>query len=63
MTTKQYDRLEDGPMDEIDAAVWSGDMFHNRENIAAFRGMMARWEKGLKEAENIIDELENENAD
>lgn len=63
MTTKQYDRLEDGPIDEIDAAVWSGDMFHNRENIAAFRGMMARWEKGLKEAENIIDELENENAD
>ena len=63
MTTKQYERLEDGAMDEIDAAVWSGDMFHNRENIEAFRYMMARWEKGLKEAENILTELEKENVD
>lgn len=63
MTTKQFDQLEDGPMDEIDAAVWSGDMFHNRENIAAFRGMMARWEKGLKEAEGIITEMEKDNAE
>jgi hypothetical protein len=45
MTTKQYDELEDGAIDEIDAAIWSGDMFHNRENIHAFRGMMARWKK------------------
>lgn len=63
MTTRQYERLEDGPMDQIDAAIWSGDMFHNRENIQAFRGMMARWEKGLKEAENILTELEKENVD
>ena len=60
MTTKQYDRLEDGAMDDIDAAIYSGDMFHNRDNIASFRGMMARWEKGLKEAERILDEMENE---
>ena len=60
MTTQQYTRLEDGPMDEIDAAVWSGDIFHNRENIAAFRGIMARWERGLKEAESIVTEMENE---
>jgi len=58
MTDKNYKRLEDGPMDEIDAAVWSGDMFHNRENIEAFREMMARWERGLKEAEAIVSELE-----
>ena len=63
MTTKQYDRLNEGPADEIDAAVWSGDMFHNRENIADFRSLMARWEKGLKEAENILTELEKENVD
>lgn len=62
MTTKHFDRLEDGPMDEIDAAVWSGDMFHNRANISAFREMMARWEKGLKEAEAIVTEMENDNA-
>ena len=62
MTTRHYKRLEDGPMDEIDAAVWSRDMFHNRVNIAAFREMMARWEKGLKEAENILTEIENDNS-
>lgn len=60
MTTERYDLLEDGPIDDIDACIWSDDMFHNRENIAAFRGMMARWEKGLKEAEDILTEIENE---
>ena len=61
MTTKQYNDLEAGPMDEIDAAVWSGDMFHNRANIAAFRGMMARWENGLRMCEDILNEVpENE---
>jgi hypothetical protein len=57
MTTKQYDNLEAGPMDDIDAAVWSGDMFHNRANIAAFREMMARWERGLKMCEDILSEI------
>ena len=57
MTTKQYKRLEDGPMDEIDAAVWTGDTFHNRANIAAFREMMARWENGLKMCEDILTEI------
>jgi len=59
---QHYNRLENGPMDEIDAAVWSGDIFHNRENIAAFRKMMARWELGLKEAEDIVTEMEKENG-
>jgi hypothetical protein len=57
MTTKQYDNLEAGPMDDIDAAVWTGDMFHNRANIAAFREMMARWERGLKMCEDILSEI------
>jgi len=61
MTTQHYQRLEDGPMDEIDAAVWSGDLFHNRANIAAFRAMMARWELGLQSCEEILNEVpENE---
>ena len=60
MTTLQYDQLDTGPMDEIDAAVWSGDMFHNRANIAAFRKMMERWERGLQEAEAIVNEMEKE---
>jgi hypothetical protein len=62
MTTIHYKRLEEDAMDEIDAAVWSGDMFHNRENITAFREQMARWEGGLKEAEDILNEMEKENA-
>jgi hypothetical protein len=56
MTTQHYKQLEDGAMDEIDAAVWSGDMFHNRANIAAFRDMMARWERGLQMCEDILNE-------
>lgn len=61
MTTKKYDRLEDGPMDEIDAVIWNGDTFHNRANIAAFRKMMARWERGLQSCEDILNEIpENE---
>jgi hypothetical protein len=61
MSTQQYKKLEDGPMDEIDAAVWTGDLFHNRANIAAFREMMARWERGLKMCEDILSEIpENE---
>jgi hypothetical protein len=61
MTTKQYQRLEDGPMDDIDAAIFSGDTFHNRLNIAAFRDMMIRWEQGLQAAELIVAEMEQEN--
>ena len=57
MTTQQYKRLEDGVMDEIDAAVWSGDTFHNRANIAAFREMMTRWERGFKMCEDILSEV------
>jgi hypothetical protein len=52
-----YKLLENGAMDEIDAAVWSGDLFHNLANIAAFREMMARWERGLKMCEDILNEV------
>ena len=62
MTTRHYDCLTSGPIDEIDAAIWSGDVFHNRSNIAEFRAMMARWERGLKEAEQILEEQEKDNA-
>jgi len=62
MTNRYYNRLENGPIDDIEAAIWSGDTFYNRENIAAFREQMARWERGLKEAEDIVTEMEKENA-
>ena len=57
MTTQHYKRLEDGAMDEIDAAIWSGDMFHSRANIAAFREMLARWERGMQSCEDILNEV------
>lgn len=57
MSDQHYKRLEAGPIDEIDAAIWSGDMFHSRENIAAFRTMMARWEQGLQSCEDILNEV------
>jgi hypothetical protein len=61
MIDKQYKQLMDGPIDEIDAAIWSGDTFHHRDNIVAFREMMARWERGLQSCESILDEVpENE---
>ena len=60
MTNRYYNRLENGPIDDIEAAIWSGDTFYNRANIAAFRDMMARWERGLKEAEDIVTEMEKE---
>ena len=56
----RYQQLYDNQIDEIDAAIWSGDTFHNRDNIAAFREMMARWERGLKEAESILDNIEKD---
>jgi len=49
-----YDRLENGAIDEIDASIWSGDIFHDHENIAKFRAMMESWERGLKECEDIL---------
>ena len=53
MTTKHYDRLENGPIDEIDAAVFNGDKFMDLDNIAAFRLMLERWERQLKKWEEI----------
>jgi len=57
MTTQHYKKLEDGAIDDIDAAIWSGDTFHNRENIKAFRDMMARWERGMQSCEDILNEV------
>lgn len=62
MTTQQYQRLENGPIDEIDAAIWSGDTFHHRANIAEFRKMMKRWELGLESCESILNEVPEDDS-
>lgn len=56
MTTKHYDKLENGPIDEIDAAVFNGDKFMDLDNIAAFRLMLERWERQLKKWEELAKE-------
>lgn len=44
MTPEQaYNKLENGPIDEVDAAVFSGDMFHDEGNRKQFRSMLQRW--------------------
>jgi hypothetical protein len=44
--------------DQIDAGIFSSDAFHSEEAIARLREFMARWERGLKEVEEIISGLE-----
>lgn len=48
-----YSRLENGPIDEIDAAVFTGDMFFNKDNRSEFYRMMKRWDQQLKSYEDI----------
>ena len=48
-----YKRLEDTAIDDIDAAVFSGDMFMSAKNREEFRYMMDRWESKLIQLEQI----------
>jgi len=49
--------------DNLDASVFSGDAFQDRKSIKEFREYMARWERGLKEHEGTLDEIEKEKSD
>lgn len=40
--------------DQIDSAIFSGDAFIEPEARKELRGMMARWERGLKEHEETF---------
>ena len=51
-----YSRLENGPIDEIDAAVFSGDTFFNKDNRSEFYRMMKRWERQIKTYEDFDNE-------
>lgn len=44
---EMYRNLEDGAMDEIDAALFTGDMFLNKDNIESFRRYLDRWSRQL----------------
>jgi hypothetical protein len=55
-----YEELVDGAIDEIDAALFSGDTFHDAEAIEDFRRIMERWERRLVEIKSILDEILDE---
>jgi hypothetical protein len=42
-----YVRLEMGAIDDVDAAVFNGDIFHDEENRKRFRKILERWTKEM----------------
>jgi hypothetical protein len=56
-----YSRLENEAIDEIDAAVFSGDMFMLEANRILFREVMDRWESKLIQLEQIQREADETN--
>ena len=57
---KAYEKLVDGAIDEIDAALFSGDTFYDEEVIEDFRRIMERWERQLVEIKSTLDEILDE---
>lgn len=47
----------DNACDEIDAALFTGDTFHDRKCIQELESYMARWQRGLENAKEIVAEL------
>ncbi len=56
MAMKKY--LDDA-LDTVDAAIFTGDDFQDRENIAAFREMMARWTREINGIEAGLEDRRN----
>jgi D-Tyr-tRNAtyr deacylase len=50
-----YNRLENEAIDDIDAAVFTGDMFMLEANRIKFREIMDRWESKLIQLEQICE--------
>ena len=42
-----YKRLDDEHLDAVDAAVFSGDIFHDEDNRREFRKLLERWTREL----------------
>lgn len=53
----------DDPIDQLDAAVFSGDLFLDDERREAFRQIMARWERAMKSFDEISEAVANEEFD
>ncbi|WGN90733.1 response regulator transcription factor [Burkholderia phage vB_BglM_WTB] len=50
-------------IDLIDAALYSGDEFLDRQRRAALRSMLARWDRQLDELESLSDVLDADDED
>lgn len=59
--TQAYIRLVKGPIDAIDAAIFSGDIFHTKANLDDFREILARWERELKLTEECNEQTQDDN--
>ena len=55
---RAYAQLEQGAIDEIDAAMFSGDMFRFQSNRDDLIAMMERWQRQLKVWEDIETEAD-----
>jgi hypothetical protein len=42
-----YKQLDDDHLDAVDAAVFSGDTFHDEGNRKQFRALLERWTKEM----------------
>jgi DNA repair exonuclease SbcCD nuclease subunit len=42
-----YNRLDNEHLDAVDAAVFSGDIFHDEDNRKKFRKLLERWTREM----------------
>jgi hypothetical protein len=45
-------------LDTLDAAIFSGDKFHNREDLTKLREHLDRWNDEADDISNLLDEEE-----
>ena len=56
----RYSELVENEIDSIDASVFNGDLFLDKENREDFRNWLNRWQEHLKEYDQL-DEIFSEN--
>lgn len=44
---KAYNRLDDEHLDAVDAAVFTGNIFHDDDNRKKFRALLERWTREM----------------
>ena len=57
-TTNELDAHIEDALDEVDAALFSGDKFHNKESVERLEYFINRWQRGLDEIKTVHLESE-----